>query len=144
MADFATLTDVGTLFRTLTADEQTRVTALLPIVSDALRLEAKKVGKDLDNMIVDTPELANEAKMVTVDIIGRILRQDLSGEPLSQFSQSALGYSVSGSPIMAGGGIGSAILKNDLKRLGLRRPRYGAMEVYGYGVDKRNNGCFNG
>lgn len=131
MSDYATLNDVITLFRPLNATEQTRVTNLLPLVSDALRVEAKKVGKDLDAMITDEPTLSSVAKVVTVDIVSRILRQDTDGEPMTQYSESALGYSVSGTPVMAGGGIGAAILKNDLKRLGLKRQRYGAMEIYG-------------
>lgn len=131
MNDFATVQDVIELFRPLTADEQTKVTKLIPLVCDALRVEAKKVGKDLDAMVTDSSEYSSVAKLVTVDIVSRILRQNLDGEPLSQFSQSALGYTVSGSPIMAGGGISSAILKNDLKRLGLKKQRYGVIEFYG-------------
>ena len=54
MSDFATLADVNMLFRTLTEDEAARVEALLPLVSDALRYEAVKVGKDIDEMIENT------------------------------------------------------------------------------------------
>ena len=46
-------------------------------------------------------------------------------------SQSALGYSVSGTYAVPGGGIGNAIMDRDLKRLGLKRPRIGAIELYG-------------
>ena len=51
MIDFATLEDVNELWRKLTPDESERAEKLLPIVSDSLRYEADKVGKDLDNMI---------------------------------------------------------------------------------------------
>ena len=131
MSDFATLQDVIDLFRPLTADETAKVEKLLPRVSDALRVKAKAVNKDLDQMIIDDPNLASVATMVTVSIVGRVLRQDTEGEPLSQFSQSAMGYSFSGTPIMAGGGVSAAILKNDLKALGLRCQTYGALEIYG-------------
>ena len=54
MSDFATLADVILLTgRAFTTEEQERVTALLPLVSDALRYEASKVGKNLDDMIYD-------------------------------------------------------------------------------------------
>ena len=46
MANFATVADVTTLWRTLTTDETLRAEALLTVVSDTLRFEAEKVGKD--------------------------------------------------------------------------------------------------
>lgn len=130
MNDFATLDNVISSWGPLTTEQQTRVTGLLGDVSNALRYEAIKVGKDLDEMIVATPVLANVAKMVTVDIIERILRQDKSGEPMSQFSESALGYSMSGTYAIPGGGAANAIMNNDLKRLGLKRQRYGVVELW--------------
>lgn len=132
MSDFATVQDVENLFRPLTLDEKTRVEALLPLVSDAIRYEAEKVGKNIDEQISESAIYSNEVKLVTVDIVSRILREDISVEPMSQFSQSALGYTISGSPVMAGGGIGGAILKNDLKRLGLKRQKYGVIDFYGH------------
>ena len=130
MNDFATLDNVISSWGPLTTEQQTRVTELLEDVSNALRYEAIKVGKDLDEMIVATPVMANVAKMVTVDIIERILRQDKSGEPMSQFSESALGYSMSGTYAIPGGGAANAIMNNDLKRLGLKRQRYGVVDLW--------------
>ena len=130
MADYATVDDVATLWRSLSAEEQERVTALLPLVCDALRIEAMKVGKDLDLMIAATPALASVAKAVTVDIVARIMRQSTDGEAMTQESQSALGYSWSGTYAVPGGGIANAIMRNDLKRLGLKRQQIGVMEIY--------------
>ena len=48
MSNFATIEDVISLFRELQPDEVKKAEALLPIVSDSLRFEAKKVRKDLD------------------------------------------------------------------------------------------------
>ena len=46
MSDFATLEDVLELSgREYTTQEQERISAILPLVSDALRFEAEKVGK---------------------------------------------------------------------------------------------------
>ena len=114
----------------LSQEQEDRVRELLTDISDALRYEAIKVGKDLDEMIEATPTLAGVAKMVTVDIIERILRQDKSGEPMSQFSESALGYSLSGTYAIPGGGAANAIMNNDLKRLGLKRQKYGVVELW--------------
>ncbi|MBR3374814.1 MAG: hypothetical protein IKG71_03370, partial [Firmicutes bacterium] len=43
MSSFAPREDVTALYRALTAAEQTRAEALLPVVSDSLRAEAQKV-----------------------------------------------------------------------------------------------------
>lgn len=51
MADYATVTDIIRLKRALSAEEQNRAQALIPVVCDTLRYEAIKVGKNLDEMI---------------------------------------------------------------------------------------------
>ena len=131
MSDFATLADVVTLSgKEYTASEAERITALLPLVSDALRYEAVKVGKDMDQMVEDSGVYASVAKLVTVDVVVRVMRQSQDGEPMSQESQSALGYSWSGTYAIPGGGISGAIMRNDLKRLGLRRQRLGTVELW--------------
>lgn len=131
MSDFATFADVVTLSgKEYTASEAERITALLPLVSDALRYEAVKVGKDMDQMVEDSGAYASVAKLVTVDVVVRVMRQSQEGEPMSQESQSALGYSWSGTYAIPGGGISGAIMRNDLKRLGLRRQRLGTVELW--------------
>lgn len=138
MSDFATLADVILLTgRAFTTEEQERITALLPLVSDALRFEAVKAGKDLDAMIEADEDGAygNVVKLVTVDVVGRVMRQSMNSEPLSQESRSALGYSWSGTYAIPGGGIAAAIMRNDLKRLGLRRQQYGVMEIWEKSVE---------
>lgn len=134
MSDFATVQDVIDLWRTLTAEETLKAEALLPVISNSLRYEAKKVGKDLDQMIQDTPVLADVAKSVTVDVVARTLMTSTDSEPMTQMSQSALGYSVSGTYLVPGGGL--FIKKSELARLGLRRQRYGMVDFY----DSRDNG----
>lgn len=126
---YATIDDVNTLWRTLTASETPRATALLGIISASLREEAKKVGKDLDAMIEADADLGVVAKSVTVDVVARTLMTSTEAEPMTQFSQAALGYSVSGTFLIPGGGI--FIKKSELARLGLQRQRYGAMDIYG-------------
>lgn len=129
MSSFATLADVTAVSGTsYTAAEQERITALLPLVSDALRYEAVKVNKDLDEMAEDAT-YASVLKLVTCDIVIRAMRQTSSGEPMSQESQSALGYSWSGTYAIPGGGIAQAIMKNDLKRLGLIRQQLGVIDL---------------
>lgn len=137
MADsYATITDVITLWRPLTSDEQIRTEALLPIISDELRVRAQAVGSDLDAMIEANPLLANVAKEVTVSAVSRVIRQNTTGDAMSQESQAGLGYSWSGTYAIPGGGIGNAIFPSDLKRLGLKRQRIGVIDFY----DPRNDG----
>ena len=131
MSDFATLTDVVVLSgKEYTSKESDRVEALLELVSDALRVEAKKAGKDLDEMVDADPAYASVVKLVTVDVVARVMRQSMDGEPMSQESQSGLGYSWSGTYAVPGGGISGAIMRNDLKRLGLRRQRLGVISLW--------------
>ena len=126
---FANVNDLENLWRPLKSDEIERAEYLLEIVSDSLRIEADKVGKDLDAMIEDNPALVNVAKSVTVDVVARTLMTSTTQEPMTQFNQSALGYSVSGSFLVPGGGL--FIKKAELSRIGLRRQRYGVMDIYG-------------
>jgi hypothetical protein len=80
--------------------------------------------------MIDSASYASVVKLVTVDVTMRAYRQNLDGEPVSQESQSALGYTWSGTYAVPGGGVAGAIMRNDLKRLGLRRQRYGVMEIW--------------
>lgn len=127
---FATVEDVALLWRPLTADEITRTTALLPVLSDELRVIASSIGKDMDVMVSESEAYANVAKSVTVDAVSRILRQDTEGEAMTQYSQSGLGYSVSGTYAIPGGGITNAFLKNDLKKLGLLNQSIGVLYTW--------------
>ena len=53
MTNYATIDDVTALFRPLKPDEIEKAKALLPVVLDNLRVEAKNVGKNLDVMVKD-------------------------------------------------------------------------------------------
>lgn len=129
MSSFAKLSDVETLWRYLKQDETDRASSLLDVVSDSLRVEAEKVGKDLDAMVLKSAAYANVVKSVAVDIVARTLMTSTDQEPMTQFNQTALGYSASGSFLVPGGGL--FIKKSELARLGLRRQRYGVMNLYG-------------
>ncbi len=126
---YASLSDITALWRVMSAEEEERAEALLPLVCASLRAEANKVGKDLDKMIQANEDLAEVAKSVTVDVVARTLMTATNQEPMTQMSQSALGYAMSGTFLVPGGGL--FIKKSELARLGLRRQRYGVMTLYG-------------
>lgn len=128
---FATVEDISLLWRALTEAERTRAEALLPLVSDMLRQCADDVGKELDLMAADSEVYASTLKLVTVDIVTRVLRQNTTGDAMTQESQSALGYSWSGTYAVPGGGIAGAIMNNDLKRLGLLNQTIDSIMLWG-------------
>lgn len=127
---FATVNDIETLWRPLSSSEQSRADALLPLVSDELRVLARDVNVDLDLRAAADEAYASVLKIVTVDVTVRVLRQSTEGDAMTQESQSALGYSWSGTYAVAGGGIANAILNNDLKKLGLRSQQIGVINTW--------------
>ena len=126
---FATIDDLSVLWRALESDEEERAEELLKTVSHVLRVEAKKVKKDLDLMVKADESYAYVVKSVLVDIVARTLMTSTRQEPMTQYSESALGYSVSGSFLVPGDGL--FIKDNELKRLGLKRQRFGVIDFYG-------------
>ncbi len=125
---FATVDDITSLFRSLTPEETEKANALLPVVSDSIRQEALKVGKDIDTMLSEGKVLENVLISVTVDVVARALMTSTDSEPMTQTSQSALGYTFSGTYLVPGGGL--FIKKTELARLGLRRQRCGVINLY--------------
>lgn len=128
MNNFATIDDVQRLWRKMTFEEQERCEALIPIICDSLRQEAIHVGKDLDQMIEETPSLRSVVLSVTVDVIARTLMTSTDQEPMTQVNESALGYSWSGSYLVPGGGL--FIKDSELKRIGLKRQQIKAVPLW--------------
>lgn len=128
---YATVQDIIDLWRPLSAAEMERAAALLPIISDVIRQEAHNVGRDIDQMIEKEEVLPSVVKSVVVDVAARTLLTSTSSEPMTQFSQSALGYSVSGTYLVPGGGL--FVKNSELARLGLKRQRYGVIDFYACG-----------
>ena len=106
MANFATIEDLEKLWRVLKPTERERAEGLLEIVSDSLRVEADKVGKNLDELAADSDAYASVLKSVTVDVVARTLMTSTDQEPMTQMTESALGYSYSGSFLVPGGDTG--------------------------------------
>lgn len=129
MYNFASLSDVNNLFRTLTTDEETKAGKLLGVVSNRLRVIAMSKGKDLDAMAEEDYAYAETLKSVVVDVVGRALMTPTSGAPMSQFSESGMGYVQSGTYLVPGGGV--FIKDAELKALGLKRQRVGYIDMLG-------------
>lgn len=125
VADFMALTG-----KTLTEAEIERVKVLLSAVSDLIRNEGKKVGIDVDAAIAVDEPYRSVVRMVTVDVTNRVLRQSQDGEPVSQYSESALGYSFSATSAIAGGGIAMSLMRNEKAILGFSRQKLEGVSMW--------------
>ena len=126
---YVTIDELELLFRTLNENEKKRASALLPIVESKLRNSADNVGKDLDEMINNdsTGDYLNEVKSVVVDVVARTIMTSTNQEPMTQSSESAMGYSFSGTFLVPGGGV--YIKKSELARLGLRKQQLRGIDL---------------
>ena len=130
MENFATVEDVMNLYGSLNADQIAKVEQLLTYTSSYFRTLAKEYGRDLNQEVIDDEDMKNNAKLATCNVVIREL--DKGNSSLSQESQSALGYTWSGTYVNTGGGL--SILNKDLNLLGLNRQRIGMVDIYGVGV----------
>ena len=126
---YLSVEQLESLWRPMTAAEETRAEALIPVVEDTLRQRAKMVGKNLDQMVASGYLLENVLISVIADVVARTLMTSTNSEPTTQFSQSALGYSVSGTYLVPGGGV---FIKNaELAKLGLKRQQIRKLQLFG-------------
>ena len=75
--------------------------------------------------------LASVVKSVTVDVVVRAMATPTDETPMTQYTESALGYSVSGTYLVPGGGI--FIKKSELQLLGIKKQQLGVIELYDSG-----------
>lgn len=132
---YVTVAEIVALKGTLTNDEQTMAATLIPYVEADLRHRADAAGKDLDMMLSAEPDLEMVLKSVIADIVMREIMihgaDDNMAVMSSQTTESAGGYSLTYTIPNAGGGLD--IRRKDLIRLGLRRQKWGGLNVFGVG-----------
>lgn len=108
----------------LSDTEKARVKTLLEYSSALLRVEASNRGYNLDFIISRDGAKKTVAKMVVLASVKRAMHtSEVTEAPLEQFSQSALGYTVSGTYLNPGDDI--YFLNNELKRLGITKKSQG-------------------
>lgn len=129
MTNYATISDLTVLVRPLETSETDKANLLLEAASARLRSEASRRGKDFDEMLSLNPDLCAVARNVVCDMVRRALTVDVTQEPMTQVSQSALGYSVSATYAVPGGSLYP--LNSELKALGLTAARVSVLEPYG-------------
>lgn len=107
----------------LTDAEKEQVKLLLIDASSLLRVEASNRGFNLDFIIARDEDKKNVAKMVVLASVKRVMIKLDERVAFEQVSESALGYSFSGTYVNPGEDI--YFLNNELKRLGLTRKAQG-------------------
>ena len=127
MSDYATVQDVINLKRPLTNDEQTRAGYLIPVISNLIRVEAMRTGRDYYAMIAATPILADVAKSVVCDVVIRELNTPGNQLPVASYSEAAGGVSQSYSLPNSSGAI--KLWPSDFKALGLRVQKIDALNL---------------
>ena len=127
---YATVSDITASGYTLTAQQQDAAEVLLETASAKLRLQAKRFGKDIDEMIASDEDYILAVKSAVISSVMRAMNSigDTS-PPATQISQSGLGYTASMTYLNSGQSL--YFLRNELKELGLMRQSYGALDVFG-------------
>lgn len=104
----------------LSDSEKARVETLLMYASALLRVEASNRGYNLDLIMLKDGAKRTVAKMVVLASVKRAMHtNEVTEVPLEQFTQSAMGYTVSGTYLNPGDDI--YFLNNELKRLGIKK-----------------------
>lgn len=129
MSSFVTFGEVQ-IISGVEYDDWGRVEILASLVSDLIRTEGAKAGINVDERVSADSSYESVVKLIVCDVIARAMRQSKSGDPLSQESQSALGYTWSGTYAIPGGGVAMSLMNNERKMLGFKRQKYGVLELW--------------
>lgn len=130
---YATVDDIIATWRPLKDEEIEKAERLISQVCAEIRLTAERYGKDIDNLIEQSADYALVVQSVVCDTVARVLNQSADSDMFTQFSQSAGGYTISGTYANPGGG--TLLLNRDLRKLGLKVQQFGIVDIYG---TKRN------
>lgn len=139
MKSYATVNDIIKTGKNLTPAQTETAEILIETASSKLRLISSRYGKNIDKMIDDTEtgkDFSNVVKSIVVQSVCRALNSISDTPPVTQESQSALGYTASMTYLNAGQSL--YFLRNELKELGILRQQFGALEVFG-NYDKGND-----
>ncbi len=90
---YATVDDLSTFWRPITASEEDRTNDLLSLASARLRVYAQDAGFNLDEKVAASEDYAQIAKWVTMEATKRALQTPIDAPPVDNYSQSAGPYS---------------------------------------------------
>lgn len=112
-----------------TSAQLDRIEYLIEDVSNLIRAEGRKCDVDVDAEAEKDAVYHSIVKTVTCDVVARIMRQSQEGDAMIQESQSALGYSWSGTYAIPGGGTAMALMRNEKDILGFNAQTIGVIEL---------------
>ena len=131
---YATVSDITASGYTLTAQQQEAAEVLLETASAKLRLQAKRFGKDIDEMIASDEDYILAVKSAVISSVMRAMTSIADASPaVSQGSETNGSYSISMTYLNAGQSL--YFLRNELKDLGIINQTYGALDLYGTGME---------
>lgn len=122
-----TTNDLIERWRPLSTDEIAKATVLIDDYEAELHIYASNRGVDLDERLDDT-NYQRVFKAVVCSAVAEQMSSTTDAPAMTQMSQSALGYSVSGTFLNPGGGL--FIRNNLLKQLGLLQQKARAVTLY--------------
>lgn len=92
---YATVADLESFWRNLTADEENRAAYLLVLASDGLRQIALNRGKNLDDMITNGKVMLTSVKHLVMESVKRAMLTPVDQKPITQGSMTAGPYAES-------------------------------------------------
>ena len=142
--DYAEAQDIIDSGRNLSADEMNIAKKKISEASAMIRMKARGnvmydelTQSDIDKMQEENEDLVIVAKSIVVSCVIRYLNDSKTDPAVTQFSQAAAGYSISGTYAASGARV--SIWDSEWKMLGLKRQHIGSLEMYDY-ADKREDG----
>lgn len=125
MNPFATVSDLTDGWRALTEDEQSRASSLLVRASAMIASELDRAGVTWPPT---TEPLMTNLVTVTCNVVRRAMSMPTDYQPVSQYTQSAVGYSETMAYANPNGDM--YLTSQEKKSLGIGRQRVGSMRAH--------------
>lgn len=90
---YATTDDLAAFWRPLLSTEEDRANSLLEFASSRLRMEAAKADIDLDAMVEEDDDYADQVKLTVMEAVKRAMLTPIDVPPVDNYSQAAGPYS---------------------------------------------------
>lgn len=124
---FATVADLESFWRELTAEEENRAAYLLVLASDSLRQIALNRGKNLDDMITAGKVMATTVKHLVLESVKRAMLTPVDQKPITQGSMTAGPYAESYTFANPAGDIW--FKDKELKMVGLKGQKFASVST---------------
>lgn len=117
LTPYANAADLAAYWRTLTAEEEKRANALLPLASNRLRAKALEIDLDIDAKSTASPLYKSLLKSVVLEAVKRAIQTPQDTPPIDSYQQTAGPYSTNYKLTNPGGDLW--FKKSELAEIGL-------------------------